>query len=154
MYEPSSASSRGVSPWTIYPTVTVQVDGRIKGLDLSLVQGKKGCMDVERNPQLSRDCLLSSISLPVMEFISICTENYSSAVVRSEETRTVPSTTNVKQRSPKSDLRFSQPFYIVKHNACFMLVCCFAFSLILMVEAKSSSKTSADFQRTTSYIPE
>jgi hypothetical protein len=37
--------------------------------------------EVEGNPQLSRDCLLSRSSLALMEFISICTENYSSAVV-------------------------------------------------------------------------
>jgi hypothetical protein len=72
---------------------------------------------MEGNPQLSRDCLLSRSSLPVMEFISICTENYSSAVVvRSEATRTVASTTNVKQLTCGSH-RYDQQFCLVRYDA-------------------------------------
>ena len=48
----------------------------------------------KESPQLSRDCLLSSHSLAVTEFISISAENYSSAVVRSEASGIVTSTCN------------------------------------------------------------
>jgi hypothetical protein len=124
----------------------LQVDERIKGLDL----GKEGFVEEERNPQLSRDCLLSSSSLHVTEFISICTENYSSAVVRSEETRTVTSTTNVKQLGPELHLRFSQGSTVrsITLAACFMLVYCFGYPLTLKMEATYSSKPSVVFQGT------
>jgi hypothetical protein len=43
----------------------------------------------------------------------------------------------------------------VASRACFMLVSCLAYSSIMKMEAKCSSETSVDFQRTTRrYITE
>jgi hypothetical protein len=94
LYQPSSASSRGVSAWTIYPTVNFQVDGGIKGWDLGLDPGKEGFVEVERKPPAEQRLFVVQPSLAVTEFISISTKNYSSAVVRSEASGTVTSTYN------------------------------------------------------------